>query len=101
MHAVVPRNAAISASNLHVYVLSAVEAGGAAWSDAIGSESLDRALFERFVGDEVVEVVGGEVGDGAAVGEFGARPCGSVADRITSQNRKQKKLTQSSQFAIT
>lgn len=56
---------------LHVDVLRAVELGRAARPDAVGAEGLDGFLFDLLVADEVVEVVGGEVGDGAAVGESG------------------------------
>ena len=52
---------------LHVYILRAVEAGRTARADAVGAEGLDGFLFKRLVGDEVVEVEGGEVRDGAAV----------------------------------
>jgi len=59
--------------DLHVNILSAVEAGGAARAYAIGAEGLDRMLFQSLVGHEIVEIVGGEVGDGTAIGEFTAR----------------------------
>ena len=55
---------------LHVYVLRAVEARRTTRADAICAERLDGLLLESLVCDEVVEVVGREVRDGAAVGEF-------------------------------
>lgn len=56
---------------LHVHVLGAVEAWGTARADAVGAQRLDGFLLEEVVGEEVVEVVRGEVHDGAAVGELG------------------------------
>lgn len=38
---------------------------------------MDGFLLEGLVGDEVVEIVRGEVGNGAAVGEFGFRASGA------------------------
>ena len=60
---------------LHMHVLSAVEAGRTARTNAVGPQRLNGFFFEGFVADEVVEVVGREICDGAAVGElhFGAR----------------------------
>lgn len=62
----------------HVDVLGAVEAGGTAGADAVRAKGLDCFLLEGFVGDEVVEVVGGEVGYGAAVCEFGFGARGAI-----------------------
>lgn len=56
---------------LHVYILGAVEAGGTTGADAVCAEGLYGFLLERFRGEEVVEVVGSEVRNGAAVGELG------------------------------
>jgi len=53
-----------------VYILCAVESGRTAGADAVGAESLDGFLFESLVRDEVVEIEGGEVRDGAAVREL-------------------------------
>lgn len=63
---------------LHVHVLGAVEAGGAAGADAVGAEGGDGAVLDCVGGDEVVEVVGGEICDGAAVGQAGFGSCWSV-----------------------
>ena len=60
-----------------VHVLRAVEAGGAAGADAVGAQGLDGLFFDGVVRDEVVEVVGGEVRDGAVVGEFDFGTCGT------------------------
>ena len=54
----------------HVHILRAVEARRAAGADAVGAQGLDGFFFEAFVGDEVVVVVRGEVGDRSTVGEF-------------------------------
>lgn len=61
--------------SLDMHVLCAIEAWGTTGPYTIGAESLDGFFFEGLVGDEVVEIVGGEICDGAAVGElaFGAR----------------------------
>lgn len=62
----------------HVHVLRAVEAGRGAGPDAVGFEGCDGLFFQvRLVG-QVVEVERGEIGDGAAVGEFGFRGGGSA-----------------------
>ena len=68
---------------LDMHVLGSVEAWGPAGAHAVGAEGLDGFLFEGFVGNEVVEVIGGEICDGAAVGELasGAR---WAADRTLS-----------------
>ena len=55
---------------LDVHVLRAVEAGRTAGADAVGPQGLDGFFLEGVVRDEVVEVVGGEVRDGAVVAEF-------------------------------
>lgn len=52
---------------LHVDILRPVEAGRAAWADAVVSQDLDSFFFDGFVREKVVEVVGGEVCDDAAV----------------------------------
>jgi hypothetical protein len=51
-----------------VHVLGAIESRRSTGADAICSEGLDGLLFERLVGDEVVEVVGREVCDDLAAG---------------------------------
>jgi hypothetical protein len=53
-----------------VNVLRTVEAGGTTRPYAVGAEGLDGLLFESLVCDEVIEVVGREVRDGAAIGEL-------------------------------
>jgi hypothetical protein len=65
---------------LNVDILCAIETRRAAGTDAVCAERLDSLLLERLVAIEVVEVVRGEVRDGAAVGELGfgsgwAAPC--------------------------
>jgi len=50
-----------------VDILSPVEAGWAAWTDTIVSQDLNSLFFDGFVREKVVEVVGGEVCDDAAV----------------------------------
>ncbi len=52
---------------LLVDILGPVEAWGTARADTIGTECLDGFLFEDFGGEEVVEVVRGEVRYGSAV----------------------------------
>jgi len=37
--------------------LSAVELGRAAWSNAVGSQSLDRFLLDLLITDKIVEIV--------------------------------------------
>jgi hypothetical protein len=61
-----------------VYILCAVESGRTTGANAIGAKGLDSLLFQRLVCDEVVEVEGGEVRDGAAIGELRLGSCGSV-----------------------
>lgn len=63
---------------LHMHILRAVELRGSAGPDAIRAQGLDGLLFDLLVGYEVVVVVGCEVRDGAAVGEFGFRPRASA-----------------------
>jgi len=46
-------------------VLCAVKAGGTARANAICSESRDCRVGESLRGGKVVEIVGGEVGDGS------------------------------------
>jgi hypothetical protein len=55
---------------LHVYILGAVEAGRTTGTNAVCAEGLDSLLLERFVRNEVVVVVRGEIRDGAAVGQL-------------------------------
>jgi hypothetical protein len=66
---------------LHVYILGAVEAGRTTGTNTVCAEGLDSLLLERFICDEVVVVVRGEVCDGAAVGQlrFGAGRAGTVS----------------------
>lgn len=73
-----------------MHVLRAVEARGTTGSNAIGAEGRDGAFFEVFVGDEVVVVVGGEVGNGAAVGEAGFRAGGSGRMNISGRGGEGK-----------
>lgn len=54
-----------------VHILCAVEAWGSARADAICPQGLNRLLFERFIGDKVVVVVGSEIGNGFATGKLG------------------------------
>ncbi|KAL7356314.1 hypothetical protein ACKS0A_06311 [Histoplasma ohiense] len=54
----------------YVHVLSPVETRWPAGADAVCAESLDGFLLEVLIRDKVVEVGGGEVDHGAAVGEF-------------------------------
>lgn len=56
-----------------MHVLSAVETRRPAGAHAVRAEGLNSFLFESLIGDEIVEVIGGEVGDGAAVGELAFR----------------------------
>lgn len=64
---------------LDVHILGAVETGGGARAYAVGAEYLDGFFFERFVSDEIVKIVGGEVRDRAAVREFGFGACWSLS----------------------
>ena len=56
-------------------VLRAVEARRTTGANTICSKGLDRALFQSFAADEVVEIQRCKVYDGAAGGEFGAWTC--------------------------
>lgn len=58
-------------SNMNV--LGTVEAWRPAGTYAVRAEGLDGFLFQSLIGDEIVEVVGGKVCDGAAVGELASR----------------------------
>ena len=53
--------------DLHMYILSAVEAWWTTGSNAVGAQGLNSSFFELFVRDEVIVVVRGEVRHGAAV----------------------------------
>ncbi len=53
---------------LNMYVLGSVKPRGAAGANTIVPEDLDSFLFESLVRDKIVEVVGGEIGDSAAIG---------------------------------
>ncbi len=50
-----------------MYILRAVKTRRAAWSDAVSPEYLYGLLLERLIANKVVEVVGGKVGDHAAI----------------------------------
>jgi hypothetical protein len=63
---------------LHVDILRAVELGGSARPDTVCAEGLDGFFFDLLVADEVVEVVGREIRDGPAVGEFYFGSCWSA-----------------------
>ena len=52
---------------LDVHVLGAVKPRWGARANAIGAEDLDSALLEVRIGAEGIEIVGGEVCDGATV----------------------------------
>lgn len=58
---------------LDMYVLSTIETRGPARAHTVRAEGLNGFLLESVIGDEIVEVVGGEVCDGAAVGELASR----------------------------
>ena len=47
-------------------ILCAIKVRGAAWTNAVRAEDLDRLFLERFVTNKVVKVVGGEIGNHAA-----------------------------------
>ena len=51
-----------------MYILGSVKPRGAAGANTIVSEDLDSFLFEGLVCDEIVEVIGGEIGDSTAIG---------------------------------
>jgi hypothetical protein len=53
-----------------VNVLSTVELGRAARANTIGTQNLDSLLLNLIIAVEVVEVVGCEIGNSSAVGEF-------------------------------
>ena len=53
---------------LNMYILGSVKPRGAAGANTIVSEDLDSFLFEGLVCDEIVEVIGGEIGDSTAIG---------------------------------
>ena len=61
-----------------MYILSAVELWGSAGADAVCAEGLDGFFFDLVVAYEVVKVVGREIGDGPAVGEFYFGSCWSA-----------------------
>ena len=52
---------------LDVHVLCAIEAGRRTGTDAVGAQDLNCLLFQGFVGDQIEEVIRGQVGDGTAV----------------------------------
>lgn len=56
---------------LHVDILRAVEARRATRADTMSAQGFDGAALEILVGDEVVVIVGCEIGDGVAAGELG------------------------------
>lgn len=49
-------------------ILSTVEAAGAAGTNAVVAEGLDGFFFEGLVRVEVVEIVGGKIGNSSAIG---------------------------------
>jgi len=51
----------------NVNILSAIEIWRAAGTDAVSAECLYRLFLERFIPNEIVEIVGGKIGDGPAV----------------------------------
>ena len=51
----------------HMDILCAVEAGRAARSDTVCSQYLYCLFLQCFIPDEIVEIVGGEVGNHATV----------------------------------
>ena len=53
---------------LNMYILGSVKPRGAAGANAIVSEDLDSFLFEGLVCDEIVEIIGREIGDSTAIG---------------------------------
>lgn len=53
--------------SLNVHILRAIETRRTAGSDAVSAEYLYSFLFECFVSDEIVEIVGGQIGDHAAI----------------------------------
>lgn len=53
-----------------MHVLGAVEIWGSARADTVVAENLDSSLLEHLVRDEVEEIVGGIVADGATGGEL-------------------------------
>ena len=53
-----------------MYILSSIKTRGPARPYAIGSESLYGFLLEGFIREEVVVIVGSEIGDGAAIGKL-------------------------------
>ena len=61
---------------LDVYILCAIKAGRAAGADTVCAKDLNGFLFQNFIADKVVEVVGSKVCDSAAVRQFGFRSCG-------------------------
>lgn len=60
---------------LDVNILRTVKTWRATRADAVGAEDLNSFLFEDFVRDKIIEVVGGKVCHCAAIREFGLRSC--------------------------
>lgn len=60
--------------NLHMNILSSVEAGRSAWSNTICAQCLNCLLFQILIGHKVVEVIGGKIDHCPAVGQLRLRP---------------------------
>lgn len=56
-----------------MHILSSVKIWGTTSTNTIVAKDLNSTFFEDVIGDKVVEVVGGEVVDRAAVGELDFR----------------------------
>jgi hypothetical protein len=72
---------------LDVHVLVAVEARGSAGTDAVGAQCGNGLLFQNFVGGEIIEIIRGQVGYGAAVGELGFGTCWTAQVLILARPR--------------
>ena len=55
---------------LDVNVLSAIEIWRTAGTHTVGAKHFNSLLFQRFVGSEIVEIIGGKISDRTAVGKF-------------------------------
>ena len=62
---------------LDMYILCAIKPRGAAGTNSVGAKDLDSFLFQRLITNEIVEIVGSEVCDCAAIRQFRFRTCGS------------------------
>lgn len=66
--------------DLHMHVLGAIKPGRAAWPNPISPHGLNRPFFQILVGDEIVEIVGGEIRHGSSIGQLGTGTAWTVGN---------------------